>query len=207
MAFGSIIKSFAAPGAEGRGLAFDGTHLWYTDAGTDLLYMLDARTGRVIKTLTVPDTLPLGVTWDGAYLWVAGGTGTVIFQMDTRGRVLKTIVTPTVSATGMAWDGNNLWISDNTSDTILIVDPDSNRTIRSLPPLGGTAPRGLTFTGNRMIFTDSGTGLIYFLDMEGRILKTTAVPATNVGGLAYDGNAGLWAASFSTDLIYQVALS
>jgi DNA-binding beta-propeller fold protein YncE len=207
MAFGSIIKSFASPSTVGQGLTFDGKYLWHTDQNTDLVYILDPRNGRIVKSFTAPDAQPSGMTFDGVSIWFSGRTAAVIFQMDpTNGRILKTIATTGIDCTGMTYDGKYLLLSDNTTDTIIVVDPVKSVISRSLPAIGGTFPRGLAWTGNRILHTNSNTNLIYLLDREGRVLKTAPTPATNTSGMAYDGNASFWVANFTNNLIYQLSM-
>jgi len=66
------LHSFESPGAHLCGLAWDGTHLWYSDGDTHSLYQLDARTGRILTTLPCPE-VRTGLSYDGQHLWQVAG--------------------------------------------------------------------------------------------------------------------------------------
>jgi streptogramin lyase len=68
----TILKQFAAPGPEVRGLAWDGQYLWCADATNDKIYKIDPESGEVVYSFDFTlDYLYGGLCWspDG-YLWV-----------------------------------------------------------------------------------------------------------------------------------------
>ena len=81
MALGDILRSFAAPGTEGRGLAWDGRTLWHSDSAADLIYQIDPSDGTVIRSVATPSGLSFGLTWDGRTLWLADLTSDLIYQI------------------------------------------------------------------------------------------------------------------------------
>jgi len=64
--------SFRSPGSHLCGLAWDGTHLWYSDGDTRLLYQLDVQTGSILVTLPCPE-VRTGLSFDGGHLWQIAG--------------------------------------------------------------------------------------------------------------------------------------
>jgi hypothetical protein len=80
---GAIRSSFAAPGSEVRGLAFDGQYLWVIDYDTLSLIQFDF-SGNVQYTVSIA-TLgndPEGLEFDGQYLWITENENDLIYQVD-----------------------------------------------------------------------------------------------------------------------------
>ena len=77
---GEVIKSFASPSTDSRGLAFDGKYLWNCDVATDLIYQLDMD-GKVIKSFASPNGNPWGLAFDGKYLWSCDAATDKIYQI------------------------------------------------------------------------------------------------------------------------------
>src|SRR2546421_12301044 len=68
----AVERSYPAQGSHLCGMAWDGHHLWYADAGTDRLYCLDAHTGTLLQEVVCPE-LRAGLTSDGTSLWQMAG--------------------------------------------------------------------------------------------------------------------------------------
>lgn len=67
-------------------------------------------------------------------------------------------------------------------------------------------PRGLTFDGKHLIYADSGTGLVYFLDPDTGIVRRTVNIAPFTGfpdGMTFDGK-HLWIVR--TTALFQVSI-
>jgi DNA-binding beta-propeller fold protein YncE len=64
------------------GLAFDGYHIWTSDAETQLIHMLDPNTNTILKTINAPGgEYPNGLCFDGEYLWVANNASDSIYKI------------------------------------------------------------------------------------------------------------------------------
>ena len=83
MTAGTVIRSFSSPGANPRGLTWDGRTLWNADNGTDLIYQIDPETGTVIRSFSSPGADPRGLTWDGRTLWNADNGTDLIYQIES----------------------------------------------------------------------------------------------------------------------------
>ncbi len=92
-ATGSLIVDFdpGGPQGDGRGVAFNGTHLYYTVATDTNIYEMSAvgGPGSAIRTILVPGGDPRAangngpLAWDGSKIWVADVvTGQKLFQVD-----------------------------------------------------------------------------------------------------------------------------
>lgn len=66
------IRSFESPGTHLCGLAWDGTHLWYSNGDTNTLYRLDKQTGRILATWPYPE-VRTGLAFQGEQLWQVAG--------------------------------------------------------------------------------------------------------------------------------------
>lgn len=108
---GRVIRSFASPSGEVRGLGFDGTHLWasspsYT-AGESRIFMLDMTTGAVLRSMPAPGPAgnrPFGVSFDGDQLWVQDFESGWIFRVSISDPGQRTVtVDGTNDATGLAF--------------------------------------------------------------------------------------------------------
>ena len=68
---GEVIKSIKSAHTSPRGLAWDGSYLWYIDEYMywERIYKVDPANGNVIKKFTPPGKGPSRLAWDGSYLW------------------------------------------------------------------------------------------------------------------------------------------
>ena len=79
---GTVLDSFASPGASPIGLSHDGTNLWHCDSGTGLIYKLDPADGTVISSFASPGAVPLGLSHDGTNLWNCDPSTGLIYKLD-----------------------------------------------------------------------------------------------------------------------------
>jgi len=68
----AVERSYPALGSHVCGMAWDGHHLWYADAGTDRLTCLDVHTGTILQEVVCPEART-GLTSDGTSLWQMAG--------------------------------------------------------------------------------------------------------------------------------------
>lgn len=82
---GDIRKEFPTPGSDPSGLAWDGEHIWLSNADhwgdDDYIYMLDTN-GEVLATYPSPGSYPSGLAFDGQHLWVADWDTDTMYQLD-----------------------------------------------------------------------------------------------------------------------------
>ncbi len=83
----AVERSYPALERHLCGMAWDGHHLWYADAGTDRLYCLDAHTGTVLQEVVCPE-VRTGLTSEaprcGRWLDTPGGSVSSIQPTDSR---------------------------------------------------------------------------------------------------------------------------
>jgi uncharacterized protein YndB with AHSA1/START domain len=94
------------------GVAWDGTHLWHTDAGSGKLVKLDPSSGKTLAEFSLGGA-PTGIDWDGSSLWVLDAKRRAALHVDPEtGEVRRRLKILRVAGdlTDLAWDGNNLWV-------------------------------------------------------------------------------------------------
>ncbi|MGA9115276.1 MAG: choice-of-anchor D domain-containing protein [Bacteroidota bacterium] len=179
---GAMLDSVRFPsGKYLGGLAWDGTHLWYSVYYPDAecgLYKMDFDAGVVLDTIPVPTLQPYGITWDGHMLFYAE-TG---FQGDPRGIYIVDPVLgdtagfipepPDGSSNGtnphdVAWDGSHLW---------LLAEPVGASSGRSLYryDLGGSGTPDINLTSSLLSF--GGVRIGSFAGLSAGIQNTGNAP-------------------------------
>jgi len=199
----TIVSSFSSPGPSPRGLAFDGSNLWCSDATNDRIYRLTT-TGSVVSSFASPGSIPTGLAWDGTNLWNADANTDRIYRLSTTGTVLSSFSTPGSIAYGLAWDGIGLWNSDGGVPTIWKLNTTGG--IISSFSAPGTFHFDLAWDGQSLWLADAEALLFYRMDTAGNVLDYYLAPATFPTGLEWDGT-NLWAADLNTDLIYNLSVA
>jgi len=106
------------------GVAWDGTHVWYSVYSPDVesgLYKVDFATKTVVDTVLVPTQQPYGITWDGQYLYYVEngfqGDPRGIFRVDPIGHDTAGFIPEPMDGTSngtnprdVAWDGQYMWL-------------------------------------------------------------------------------------------------
>jgi 5-hydroxyisourate hydrolase-like protein (transthyretin family) len=146
---GSVQQSFNAPGGEHRGLAWDGTNLWYASQATLTIYRIDPSTGNVLNSFATPGTQPRGLTWVAGSLWHNDFTGSVgtVYQLSTAGAILDQVASPVTHPLGLTWDGTHLWTAQSNAVVAdrMLVRFGTNGVVDSQIPNPGTLQIGLAY--------------------------------------------------------------
>jgi hypothetical protein len=175
-ATGSVLADFVPGGAtgNGRGMAFDGTNLYYTIVGDANIYKVTT-SGALLATTPVAGGVSKGgpLAWDGSALWTMNYAvnSFTLFRVDpTSGTILSScnIATqnpsdPAVTSSpinigqqpdGLDWTAGTLWVSSEIFPGNWVVNVDMNCKILSEfnPPANQGAMPG----------TDGGTSGVAF---------------------------------------------
>jgi len=196
----TVVSSFSSPGPSPRGLAFDGTNLFCSDATNDRIYKLTT-TGSTVSSFASPGPTSTGLAWDGANLWNADLNNEKIYKFAAAGTVLSSFSTPGHFPTGLAWHGSGFWLCD--SDVPTLWKLNASGSVLSSFSATGTFHYGLAWDGQNLWLADGETLLIYKMDASGNVLDYYLAPGTNQTGLVWDGD-NLWAADRNTRLIYKL---
>lgn len=184
--------SLVAPGGSVQGLAFDGTSLWLSAAGTDDIVAKIDTTGGDLSVLQ-SFTAPPGATgtvrdmaFDGTHLWIPNSGSDEIYRVDpANGAIVETIPTPSGESRGATWADGRLYCNDKDTDEVYVWDPDASSWSVAFPspnPPGGDAsnryPTGLTWDGYSFWQANSTGDFDYMLQVapDGTLLGSVEVP-------------------------------
>ncbi|UCC29440.1 MAG: hypothetical protein JSU86_14705 [Phycisphaerales bacterium] len=214
---GDIILQFSSPGSSPCDLAWDGTHLWLADDGTDTIYKLDPSDGSVLSSFQSPGSQPRGMIWDGTHLWHSDNGTRKLYKLDrATGVVLSAIDAPATHAVvrvpelgGLTWDGEHLWCGtvDGWSSRMNEIDPNDGSLQRFFFTKG--YPRALatdgTFIWNATDNEGHRVGLVYKYNLsDGLYVSQFDTPGFYPTGLTWDGQ-DLWCVDRETQTIYKLA--
>lgn len=200
MTTGTVVQNFDSPNpiaqaGNGRGIAVDGTKVFYSIANSSDIFVTDSVTHADLGILfSAKDAsgAPLNgiatITWDGTHLWVSGYNGTNnVYEYDLSGNLLGV-----VNGFGNSRDGlevTSLGIIANRGDgvgpydlydlsgnlvTSDFIDPST------VPGFQGITT-GVTFNGTDFFvsnpdgYGDAGNRILEF-DKNGNFIKTVTLP-------------------------------
>ena len=111
------------------GVHWDGTHIWVSDTGADLVRKIDPTSGTILATVTVGDR-PEAITSGAGSVWVGNETSNDVSRIDTAtNTVTATISAPSGAAVrtvhfalGLCWFGgsSSLFGIDPATDTVTV---------------------------------------------------------------------------------------
>ncbi len=193
-----------------RGLAFDGTHMWMSIAGTeDRIFELDTDGVDLsfISAIPAPPGTPDGIVRDITFddagdLWAINSDAAdgiqKIYRLDkTDGTILDSIDPPATNTRGMTFAQGRLYCNDYSLDYVYVYDfsSDSWSEVFEAPiPPGGTAsnryPVGMSWDGINLWMGNSTYEFDYIfqLTLSGFVLKTITPPnqgSAQITGVAH----------------------
>jgi outer membrane protein assembly factor BamB len=186
------VHTVPAPGERLCGVAWDGRHLWHSDAGTERIYCLDPGSGRVLRELACPVRTCLA--WDGRRLWQVAGRPKRLRCLDPEdGSTVRELPLESERACGVEIDGRRFWSTNDEGWLELrsLADGALLRTHRADPRIAGvTVARGLVWYAvderSLLVAVDRDTG------EERQRHRVEGTPT----GLTFDGDR-LWYADLA----------
>jgi len=200
ISIGSVVSSFASPGPDSYGLAFDGTYLWVSDITNDRIYKITT-SGSVVSSFASPGPSSAGLAFDGTYLWVSDYSNDRIYKITTSGSVVSSFASPGPNSYGLAFDGTYLWVSDITNDRIYKITTSGSVVSSFASP--GPFSYGLAFDGTYLWVSDYSNDRIYKITTSGSVVSSFASPGPSSAGLAFDGTY-LWVSDYSYRQVYKI---
>ena len=82
MALGTVIRSFAGPSNNLRGMCWNGRFLWVSDDWANVIALVDPVTGTVHDTIVPPANSVGALAWDGVSLWYGDWGTNTIYQFN-----------------------------------------------------------------------------------------------------------------------------
>ena len=188
------VRSFAPPGLEVSGLAFDGQSLWVTVDGGRGIHAVDPESGRIRRSLPFAVRDTAGSAWDGRLLWQLAYEQKLLLAIDpATGVVVRRMRSPGQGmCSGMTYDGQHLWVANFEDRKLYRIDQRGDgRVLRTLPTEQETC--GIAWDGRRLWagvilgVSDHGaptpqTGFVYERDLDsGQILRVLHVAGVGPG--------------------------
>ena len=175
-----------------RRLAFDGTHIWVTNANT--VSKLRASDGSVVG-IYPGGSGPVSIAFDGAFIWVGNpgiGNGIVTRLRASDGMLMGTV--PNVNGgDSLVCDGANVWVANLDEREVRKVNT-SSLAVQGPFDAGGPAA-ALAFDGVNIWVANRGLDTLTELRAsDGGLVRTVPLGGqTQPQALAFDG-ANIWAA-------------
>ena len=140
--------SFNAPG----GITTDGTDLYLSDTGNNMIRKINIATGSV-STLASGLSLPYGITTDGTTLFVADAGSSSVVKVSIASGALSTWVSGLDFPTGITTDGKTLFVADSGANSVksIVIATGVLGTVSS--NFGN--PSGLTTDGTTLYLADA----------------------------------------------------
>ncbi len=152
-----IVTSYPTPGSDPRGLAYDGSFLWLSDAGAKRIYKIRPSDGQSLYAFDapgeasaplhvpsepraiVPEPLatPGGLAWGDSGLWVACLSDGKIYKVDPNlprtepGHVQAVLESAEYTPFALAFGGGSLWVSDLSDGRIYRINPQTGQVVYS----------------------------------------------------------------------------
>jgi hypothetical protein len=210
---GTILAQFVptGPTGNGRGMAFDGTDLYYTIVGDSNIYKIDT-SGNLLATIGIPVGDPRvsaggPLAWDGSALWTMDYSvnSFIIYRVNPLTNATLSsfnIATqnpahPAVTGNprnigeypdGLAWTGSTLWVSSEVFAGNWVVEVDTSGNILSAfnPPVtNGFGTSGVAFDGFDL-WHSNAHNLQYQTDVTGVLTSVNFTDNIQLEDLAYD---------------------
>lgn len=174
-----------AVGGSPYGIAFDGSNIWVSNAGTDRVAKIRASDGTILTTYQVGSN-PRLVEFDGSNIWVANFGSSTVSKINASDGTTQTI---SVGANpwGLAFDGTNIWVACYGSNKVYKVHAKSGEVLLTVD---ATGPLGLAFDGTNIWAANNS-----FAGSVTKISGITGTPTTTIyntngvfpGNIAFDG--------------------
>jgi hypothetical protein len=205
-AFGDVISSFAAPGSNCTGLAYDGTYIYslYEDQsypGGGWVYKINPGTGSVIMSFGVANVPPMLPSWDG----LAYHNDTIyegrcmidwIFEWTTGGSLISSWGCGWYHTGLTYWEGVGLLGGDHEQQPQHLV---------TLPPgepyITLVAPAN-EFGNDGVYLYASGSSVVRKYTTAGSVADSAALPVSGTG--CDYGGGYLWVGGGSPPYIYKL---
>ena len=132
------------------GVVYDGTNIWVTDQGDNMLKKLDS-TGSVVLPISV-GTAPLFLAFDGTNLWVPNHSSNTVTVVRAAGDFVGAVLT-TATGNGMsgpdsvAFDGERILVTNEISSTVSLWKATDFSPIGSVSTGASTSPYGACSDG------------------------------------------------------------
>ena len=105
--------------------AFDGTHLWITNSGSDSVSKIDITTNKVVATVRVGIN-PWDIVFDGTHLWVTNLVDNTVSKINAATHQVADTIAVGRSPHGLAFDGAHIWVANMVDNKLSKIDAVTN---------------------------------------------------------------------------------
>lgn len=195
-------RRFPAPGRQLCGLAWDGSRLWHSDAGTATIYALDPVTGAVHRELACPG-VRTDLTWTGEHLVQVVGVPKRLCYLEPTGSIVsyRSVEHPSHSLCGLDSDGGLLWMGFDVPGAIQLRAAETLAILREFPVEGEVA--GLTYVPGAVLYADYVDGVIRSVDPQTGEVRGRRRVNGSPTGLTWDG-AHVWYCDYDANEICAI---
>lgn len=183
-------------------VAFDGSHIWIANSGSDDVSRIDPATDTVVATIDV-GIQPTGVAFDGTHIWVAnpGFGANDVAKIDPSTNTVVANVSVGASPVAVAFDGTHLWVLNHGEDGVSKVDPSTDTEIAAFHI--GDLPRAVAFDGTYVWTTHLQVNYVAKIDPDANTVVNTVDVGFQPSGVAFDGT-HLWVANRGSGTVSKV---
>lgn len=200
-----VVRSLPAPGTDLCGMAWDGQHLWHSDAGTQRIYRLNPAGGEVDRELECPD-VRTDMSWDPVTgrIWQIAGRPKRIRVIDsTDGAVVDEIDLGAEAerACGLLVLETEYWIGYKDLGRVQLFSRRKHTALTQLPALPHVD--GLAWKDGALWYTSFGQQVLVAIDPgTGKELVRHRLPGDPTG-MTCDGEL-FWFSDYANGRICAV---
>jgi len=186
-----------ATGASPTQAAFDGSHIWVANGGSNLLTKL-TRTGKVVGNYNV-GAKASAVAFDGSNLWVASAEADTIRKVTRSGKVLLQ-VSHGDQPHALVFDGTHVWAGHVGSNRVnrLNLQTGASELQCDVP-----SPVALLFDGQSLWVSSATTNTVLRLAVATCAVQASVSVGNGPQGLAYDGMS-VWVANSGSGTVSKI---
>ena len=192
--------AFPVPGEKLCGLAWDGHHLWHSDAGEERIYCFDPQDGNILRSFGCPNVRTC-LAWDGTSLWQVAGQPKRLKCLDPAdGYVRRELELGSEAACGVEIDGGAFWLTHE-EGRIELRSLDDGQVLREFDALPRIA--GITLADGVLWYAVDHLSLLVAVDPETGEERVRHEVDGIPTGLTWDGTR-LWYADIAERRIVGV---
>jgi YVTN family beta-propeller protein len=187
-------------GAFPWGVAFDGTSIWATNAGSDNVSKINPATNAVTATVTV-GAFPRGVAFDGTSVWIANQSSYSVSKINPATNAVTATVTVGSGPFGVAFDGTSIWVTNQDSNSVSKINPATNA-VTATVTVGGN-PQGVAFDGTNIWVANLGSASVSKINPATNAVTATVTVGPNPRGVAFDGT-NIWVTNGGANSVSKI---
>jgi YVTN family beta-propeller protein len=134
-------------GNTSQSIAFDGTHLWVTVIGANVVRRIDPITSTVVATVAV-GTNPQGVAYGAGSIWVVNPGSNDVTRVNATTNAVQATIPVNANPAFVAFDGSHVWVTNTDAGNVSKISPATNTVVNTVNVQAG--PRGIAFDGTHL---------------------------------------------------------